>query len=106
MLKSSIACVLVLLVAAETSSGSKQPRTQAIVRTLHVVAPEKDQAPYQYVPFQVPPHTHRINISYEYDRANGTNALDLGLFDPRFNERARDLTGFRGWSGGRRSEIF
>ncbi|OIJ69940.1 phosphoesterase [Streptomyces mangrovisoli] len=62
-----------------------------------------------YVPFEVPPGTREIAVSYAYDRPSvpaGTpgNALDIGVFD----ERGTDLGGggFRGWSGGARTEFF
>ncbi|MDQ3130682.1 MAG: CehA/McbA family metallohydrolase, partial [Acidobacteriota bacterium] len=45
-------------------------------------------------------------LSYQYDKKNGANVLDLGVFDSRFDESEQTLRGFRGWSGGRRSAIF
>ncbi|KOX03636.1 phosphoesterase [Streptomyces sp. NRRL B-3648] len=50
-----------------------------------------------------------MRVSYTYDRPSvppGTpgNALDIGLFDPRGTEPGG--RGFRGWSGGARSEFF
>ncbi|MHC3469291.1 CehA/McbA family metallohydrolase [Streptomyces sp. 7R007] len=61
---------------------------------------------YVYVPVDVPPSVRELRVSYTYDRPSvpaGTqgNALDIGLFDERGTER-----GFRGWSGGARSEFF
>ena len=108
MVKLLIAGVLVFLSCgtAATKSGSKLTRTQALVKTLHVDPPEKGKSRYAYVSFAVPPNTLRISISYNYDHANGANALDIGLFDSRATERAGDVNGFRGWSGGRRAEFF
>jgi hypothetical protein len=48
---------------------------------------------YQGVPFEVPPGTARLEVRLGYDRAAGV--LDLGCAGP---------DGFRGWSGGARSE--
>ncbi|MFS4094256.1 CehA/McbA family metallohydrolase [Streptomyces sp. AF1A] len=64
---------------------------------------------YVYLPFEVPPHTAELRVSYAYDRPSvpaGTpgNALDIGLFDERGTEVGGP--GFRGWSGGARTEFF
>ncbi|MFI1764144.1 CehA/McbA family metallohydrolase [Streptomyces sp. NPDC020800] len=63
---------------------------------------------YVYVPFDVPPGTRELHVSYTYDKPAvpvGTpgNALDIGLFDPRGTELGGQ--GFRGWSGGARTEF-
>ncbi|MGW2492199.1 CehA/McbA family metallohydrolase [Streptomyces sp. NPDC001606] len=60
---------------------------------------------YVYLPFEVPPRTAGLHVSYRYDRPATPagvpgNALDIGLFDERGVEE-----GFRGWSGGARSEF-
>ncbi|CCK29403.1 secreted protein [Streptomyces davaonensis JCM 4913] len=64
---------------------------------------------FVYVPVEVPDGVREIKVSYTYDRPAvpaGTpgNALDIGIFD----ERGTDLggKGFRGWSGGARTEFF
>ncbi|POX65280.1 phosphoesterase [Streptomyces sp. Ru62] len=64
---------------------------------------------YVYLPFEVPPGTGELKVSYSYDKPPvppGTpgNALDIGLFDTRGTELGG--RGFRGWSGGARSEFF
>lgn len=58
---------------------------------------------YQYVPFEVPPGSGRLEISYQYERANGDNVIDLGLFEPGSLELGSRA--FRGYSGGARSSI-
>ncbi|PKW09316.1 hypothetical protein SAMN05428944_3529 [Streptomyces sp. 1222.5] len=63
---------------------------------------------YVYLPFEVPPGTAELKVSYTYDRPAvppGTlgNALDIGLFDERGTELGG--RGFRGWSGGARTEF-
>ena len=66
---------------------------------------------YVLVPFQVPEHTARIDVRYEYDAAissdptiSGGNVVDIGLFDPRGADFLGD--GFRGWSGSERLAFF
>jgi hypothetical protein len=78
--------------------------TFAITGHLATGAPD-----FVYVPVEVPHGVRRIHVSYTYDRPvvpAGTpgNALDIGVFD----ERGTDLPGegFRGWSGGARTEFF
>ncbi|MEV6943108.1 CehA/McbA family metallohydrolase [Streptomyces sp. NPDC051172] len=64
---------------------------------------------YAYVPVEVPSGVSELRVSYTYDRPGvppGTpgNALDIGLFDERGTELGGE--GFRGWSGGARTEFF
>lgn len=108
MFKLSIAGVLAVLLfaSASTQDELRSAKTRAIVRTIHIDQPGQNDLRYYYVPFEVPPSTQKISISYSYDRAHGSNTLDIGLFDPRFSEKDGDVSGFRGWSGGRRSDIF
>ncbi|MDN3292993.1 CehA/McbA family metallohydrolase [Streptomyces ficellus] len=64
---------------------------------------------YVYVPVEMPRGVRELRVSYAYDRPAvppGTqgNALDIGIFDERGTELGG--RGFRGWSGGARSEFF
>ncbi|MER5444589.1 CehA/McbA family metallohydrolase [Streptomyces sp. NPDC002764] len=64
---------------------------------------------YVYVRFDVPPGVRELRVSYGYDRPSVPpgapgNALDIGLFDERGTQRGGE--GFRGWSGGARTEFF
>src|SRR6185369_1783748 len=61
---------------------------------------------YFYLPFNVPAGTKSLTLSYQYDKKDGANVLDLGVFDARFDSSETNLRGFRGWSGGRRNTIF
>ncbi|MFE2325383.1 CehA/McbA family metallohydrolase [Streptomyces sp. NPDC059385] len=76
--------------------------------TLHGTVPPG--APdFVYVPLDVPSGVRELRVSYRYDKPPtppGTpgNALDIGLFDQRGT--ALGGRGFRGWSGGARSEFF
>jgi hypothetical protein len=81
-------------------------QTQTIERLVHLKALGPGDNRYAYVPFAVPAHTVRIEVSYQYDRAGGANTIDIGLFDARSSGSDKDPRGFRGWSGGRRSEFF
>src|SRR6266542_4611204 len=78
----------------------------AVERHVHIDPPGANDSRYAYVPFDVGPHAVRISISYQYDRANGANTIDIGLFDARSTGSDTDPRGFRGWSGGSRSECF
>ncbi|MCC3770541.1 CehA/McbA family metallohydrolase [Streptomyces sp. UNOC14_S4] len=63
---------------------------------------------YVYLPVEVPRGVHELAVSYTYDRPDvpqGTpgNTLDIGVFDERGTELGG--RGFRGWSGGARTEF-
>ena len=75
-------------------------------RVVHLAPPGANDSRYAYIPFDVPQRTLRISISYQYERADGANTIDIGLFDARSTGSDADPRGFRGWSGGRRSEFF
>jgi hypothetical protein len=95
--------------AAPTASGvqdSRKVQAPAFERVVHVPAPTANDSRYMYIPFDVPANAVRISVSYQYDRANGANTIDIGLFDARSTGSDTDPRGFRGWSGGRRSEFF
>ena len=70
---------------------------------VHYAPGDRETGRYQYVPFDVPAGTTRIDLEYAYDRAGGTNVVDLGLFEPGSLELG--TPSFRGWSGGERSRI-
>jgi hypothetical protein len=87
---------------------AQRRHTQTIERVVHI-APLAPNAPrYVYVPFDVPRGAARVAVSYDYAREGGANTLDLGVFDARADGPGREVSarGFRGWSGGRRSEFF
>ncbi|UFQ16275.1 MULTISPECIES: CehA/McbA family metallohydrolase [Streptomyces] len=82
--------------------GSKETRT--VRGTLPVGAPD-----FVYLPLEIPDGVSELRVAYSYQKPPvpaGTqgNALDIGVFD----ERGTDLggKGFRGWSGGARTEFF
>jgi hypothetical protein len=103
-----ICCVLIITASLVVTAA---PRARSIPsptveRRIHITPPGANESRYIYVPFDVGPHAVRISISYQYDRANGANTIDIGLFDARSTGSDTDPRGFRGWSGGRRSEFF
>ncbi|MFD9210987.1 CehA/McbA family metallohydrolase [Streptomyces sioyaensis] len=84
--------------------GGPGEQTRRITGHLPTGAPD-----FVYLPVEVPHGVREIAVSYSYDKPpvpEGTagNACDIGIFD----ERGTDLggAGFRGWSGGARTEFF
>lgn len=92
--------IIYLLVLAGSVIG------QTIETEVTIPQPKSGESRYFYVPFDVPKDTQSISVTYKYDTQNGANVLDLGLFDSRFDGTNTSLSGFRGWSGGRRQTVF
>ncbi len=92
--------------AVSHQPDSKNMQARTVERRVHLNPPGANDSRYAYIPFDVPPHAVRISISYQYDRAGGANTIDIGLFDARSTGSDTDSRGFRGWSGGQRSEFF
>ncbi|MEU6366263.1 CehA/McbA family metallohydrolase [Streptomyces sp. NPDC046931] len=87
--------------AAEAADNQE---TRTVRGTLPAGSPD-----FVYLPVDVPGGVREIKVAYTYDKPSvpaGTqgNALDIGLFDERGTELGGK--GFRGWSGGARSEFF
>ncbi|MER7403869.1 CehA/McbA family metallohydrolase [Streptomyces sp. NPDC000070] len=87
---------------ASAAEGDQESRT--VRGTLPPGSPD-----FVYVPVEVPAGVREIKVAYTYDRPSvpaGTtgNALDIGIFDDRGTELGG--RGFRGWSGGARTEFF
>ncbi len=81
-------------------------RAQTFEKTVSISALKEGASRYFYVPFEVPAKTKSLTLSYRYDRKDGANVVDLGVFDARFEDTQTNIKGFRGWSGGRRNTIF
>lgn len=86
------------------SGGSARTETRTVRGTLPPGAPD-----FVHLPVEVPHGVSELRVSYTYERPTvpaGTqgNALDIGLFDERGT--ALGGPGFRGWSGGARTEFF
>ncbi|MFE1453760.1 CehA/McbA family metallohydrolase [Streptomyces sp. NPDC058735] len=87
---------------ASAADGGRESRT--LRGTLPPGSPD-----FVYVPVEVPAGVRELKVACTYDRPSvpaGTtgNALDIGVFDERGTELGG--RGFRGWSGGARSEFF
>ncbi|TLS46224.1 phosphoesterase [Streptomyces montanus] len=88
--------------AAAGAAGNQETRT--VRGTLPTGSPD-----FVYLPVEVPDGVREIKVAYTYDKPSvpaGTagNALDIGMFDQRGTELGGK--GFRGWSGGARTEFF
>ncbi|WP_105971946.1 CehA/McbA family metallohydrolase [Streptomyces geranii] len=86
---------------AEATPGTE---TKTVRGTLPTGSPD-----FVYLPVEIPSGVRELRVSYTYDRPSvpaGTagNALDIGVFDQRGTELGGK--GFRGWSGGARTEFF
>ncbi|MFF5565997.1 CehA/McbA family metallohydrolase [Streptomyces sp. NPDC012623] len=86
------------------SGTGDRTRTRTVRGTLPPGAPD-----FVYLPVEVPPGVNEMHVAYTYERpavpagAQG-NALDIGIFDERGTRLGGP--GFRGWSGGARTEFF
>ncbi|MDG9707636.1 CehA/McbA family metallohydrolase [Streptomyces sp. DH10] len=90
--------------AADADQGDGDQESRTVRGTLPPGSPD-----FVYVPVEVPAGVREIKVAYSYDRPSvpaGTtgNALDIGIFDDRGTELGG--RGFRGWSGGARTEFF
>ncbi|MEV7087534.1 CehA/McbA family metallohydrolase [Streptomyces sp. NPDC093085] len=87
-----------------SGTGTGGTMTRTVRGTLPTGSPD-----FVYLPVEVPRGVNQIHVAYSYERVQvpaGTagNALDIGLFDWRGTELGGP--GFRGWSGGARTEFF
>ncbi len=82
----------------DVSAGTSDEQVKRIEGHL-----EPDTPDWVYIPFDVEADVTEIHISYEYNKS-ADNLLDIGLFD--FDgHKLDDPSGFRGWSGGARTEF-
>lgn len=89
------------LVTAEIEDiGAKSLGTRKKRITGHI---EPDAPNWVYVPFDVDGNVTELHVSYDYNKS-AENLLDIGLFDPDGYDLGNS-DGFRGWSGGARSEF-
>ncbi|MFB7503407.1 CehA/McbA family metallohydrolase [Streptomyces broussonetiae] len=98
------AAALTLGSVSFAAADGQHQETRTVRGTLPPGSPD-----FVYVPVEVPSGVQEIKVSYTYDKPSvpaGTqgNALDIGLFDDRGTELGG--RGFRGWSGGARTEFF
>jgi predicted metal-dependent phosphoesterase TrpH len=92
-----------LVAAGAFAPAERRGSTAPLIVTRHFAPADRLSRRYQYVPFDVPAAVGTLRIAYQYDRANGQNVVDLGLFEPG----SLDLgtRAFRGYSGGSKSVI-
>ncbi|WP_338780097.1 CehA/McbA family metallohydrolase [Streptomyces sp. DG1A-41] len=95
-------------VSFASAAGGNQDDGDQESRTVRGTLPP-GSPDFVYVPVEVPAGVREIKVAYTYDRPSvpaGTtgNALDIGIFDDRGTELGG--RGFRGWSGGARTEFF
>jgi hypothetical protein len=79
------------------------PAEAGRVITVHYTPHEQQAVRYEYVPFTVAPGTTQISIGYTYNKADGANVVDLGLYEP--GPLALGTKALRGWSGGDQDSI-
>jgi hypothetical protein len=89
--------------SAAPGGGASRTTTRTVTGHLPTGA-----ADFVYLPVRVPRGVRQIAVSYAYDRPavpTGLlgNACDIGIFDQRGTELGS--AGFRGWSGGARTEF-
>lgn len=108
LLVTGAAAALTLNTVSFASAAGRAPgsgdETKVVRGTLPTGSPD-----FVYLPVEVPDGVREIHVSYTYEKVNvpaGTqgNALDIGIFDQRGT--ALGGKGFRGWSGGARTEFF
>ena len=97
--------VVAIAVLAGSMTRGHQPigGAQHTILTRRFTPADQTKDRYQYVPFQVPPGTGTLRITYQYDRAGGENVIDLGLFEP--GPLDLGTRAFRGYSGGSKASI-
>ncbi|MEZ5343931.1 MAG: CehA/McbA family metallohydrolase [Pyrinomonadaceae bacterium] len=78
----------------------------AFTETVTLKRTNSGESDYQYVPFEVPAGVKSLSVSYKYEKREGKNKIELGVFDNRFSGDPKDKKGFRGWSGDVRETIF
>ncbi|MER5752381.1 CehA/McbA family metallohydrolase [Streptomyces sp. NPDC002088] len=98
------AAALTLGSVSFASADGQDQETRTVRGTLPTGSPD-----FVYVPLEVPSGVRELRVAYTYDRPSvpaGTagNALDIGVFDEHGTELGG--RGFRGWSGGARTEFF
>ncbi|MEV5435123.1 CehA/McbA family metallohydrolase [Streptomyces sp. NPDC052682] len=98
------AAALTLGSVSFAEAAGREQETRTVRGTLPPGSPD-----FVYLPVEVPSGVREIRVAYTYDKPSvpaGTtgNALDIGVFDERGTELGG--RGFRGWSGGARSEFF
>ena len=93
------ACALLSLI--QTGPAPAPQAAEVLLR--HFEPADRESGRYPYVPFDVAAGTGELTISYRYSGDDGTNVIDLGLFEPGSLEIG--TPSFRGYSGGAQRTI-
>ena len=95
---------MLAVIGAVAMAGLALPASaERQVLTPHFTPRDQQVGRYQHLPFDVAPGTTRIVVSYRYDRREGANVVDLGVFEP--GPLTLGTSACRGWSGGERDTV-
>lgn len=94
---------LALLAVAAGAAAAATPVPARRTMALRYTPEDVRAGRYQYVPFDVPEGTTRLNVEYRYDRLGGANVVDLGLMEP--GPLDLGTRAMRGWTGGERWSV-
>ena len=103
MSRSRVAPVIIVLMLAGARLYDEADATGRVSLVKHFTPADRASGRYLSVPFDVLPGAQRLKISYEYDKANGENTVDLGLFEPGSTEIG--TRAYRGYSGGSKTTV-
>lgn len=103
-LKVSILFVALLTFGAVSCTQSNN--SNGFEKTVKFEKPKEGEFYYKYIPFEVPENTKNISIIHEYDKKDGKNRIEFGVFDTKFSGKKTDKKGLRGWSGSVRDRVF
>ena len=81
-------------------------RAQTSEMTVNLQNPKTGESHFTYIPFDVPERTESLSFTFEYDKKDGANRLEFGVFEPPFTGKDSDRRGLRGWSGSVRGSVF
>ena len=109
LLRTGLGAGVVTVAAAattDTASAAGRKVRELVFRGRFREQPEED---WHYLPFRVPRGVRKIHVAYEYQPTDtgvglSYNVVDIGIFDPS-GHGIGDEAGFRGWSGGARSQF-
>lgn len=91
-----VGLVLAWMCACAAAYAAARPQAQAGNLTLQGSITHAQNQSYVRVPFTVPAGVSRLTVAFHYTTQNLGTRIDLGVFDPH---------GFRGASGGNKSEF-
>jgi len=106
MLDSFLKILFFLTIGIFISSCGTQGASGDFEKTTKFQKPEEGEIRYKYIPFEVPENTESLSLAYEYDKRDGKNRIEFGVFDTSFSGENTDKTGLRGWSGSVRDLVF